>query len=155
MADEVQLTIQGDPNEEVTVAYRGDRESDEPAPVVYEGHLGADGRLSLSVPRAYLVIHSQHGTTPLPLHQETESDARTVQLPTGETDLEDKVQRLINAAKQWQRGDKQALDSVKGKPLFRRQWAEWIGRVKNESSEQELREAAILALETEPDLEER
>lgn len=68
--ESIQLTIEGEPGEKLTVRYRGNREEDDPSPIVYEGAIGSDGRLTVAVPRAYLVILSRHGTMPLMLHEE-------------------------------------------------------------------------------------
>jgi hypothetical protein len=79
-ADKIQLTVVGEPGEEIQIRYRGDRETGE-APVVYTGNLGPDGRVTIPVPRAYLVLggSARTGVTPLELHDEKES-ARTVHL---------------------------------------------------------------------------
>jgi hypothetical protein len=58
MKNEIYLTIEGKPEQEVQVWYRGDRDADidDPAPIVFTGILGTDGRISVRVPRAYLCI---------------------------------------------------------------------------------------------------
>ena len=84
MHEQVSLTIEGKPGQEVQVWYRGSAsdDTDDPAPIVYTGKLGADGRVTISVPRAYLVVGypTRKGGTPLPLHDDN-STSRTVKLP--------------------------------------------------------------------------
>ena len=87
MANEkIDLTIEGEPGEEVQIWYRGDRDRDpeegDPAPIVYTGKLGPDGRVTVSVPRAYLILGRpvRRGGTPLALHSET-GRSKTVRFP--------------------------------------------------------------------------
>ena len=84
MDNQISLTIEGEPGQEVQVWYRGDRESEEPAPIVYTGKLGPDGRVTVSVPRAYLLVGTptRRGGVPLQLHTET-GPSKTVQLKSG------------------------------------------------------------------------
>ena len=67
----------------------------------------------------------------------------------------EKIQALVDAARQWQRGDKDAVDRVKGSILMRHQWSVWSGLIKQDSTEDELRDAAKRGLETPLDTEER
>ena len=79
--DEIDLNIEGEPGEEVQVWYRGDQETGE-APIVYTGKLGPDGRVTVSVPRAYLVLGRpiRSGGVPLDLHGEM-ATTKTIRLP--------------------------------------------------------------------------
>jgi hypothetical protein len=80
----ISLTIEGKPGQDVQVWYRGDRdsESEDPAPIVYTGKIGADGSVTISVPRAYLVLGTpvRRGGIPLELHRE-EGASKTVRMP--------------------------------------------------------------------------
>jgi hypothetical protein len=71
------LTISGKPHEEVRVVYR-DR-GEEPPPPIWEGTLGADGRVTVDVPQGYLVILGTSGQAVLRLH-ETKPASQTVRL---------------------------------------------------------------------------
>jgi cellulose biosynthesis protein BcsQ len=79
--DGISLTIEGDPGEDVQVWFRGDRETGD-APIVYTGKIGSDGRVVVSVPRAYLMLGRpvRRGGIPLDLQNEKGS-TRTVRLP--------------------------------------------------------------------------
>lgn len=81
--DMIDLTIEGNPGEEFQIWYRGDRDSEEedPAPIVYTGNLGEDGKVTVSVPRAYLVLGKpvRRGAIPLELYRE-QGNAATVRL---------------------------------------------------------------------------
>jgi hypothetical protein len=70
----MKLTIVGRPYEEVEVWYRGDRDTGE-APLVHTGKLAKDGRLTITVPRAYLVVGKpgRRSGVPLDLHNEKSS----------------------------------------------------------------------------------
>ena len=72
-----QLTIIGKPGAEVRIVYR-DR-GDEPPPDVWSGKLGSDGKATVSVPQAYLVVLGSGESIPLPLHQ-TPAETETVNL---------------------------------------------------------------------------
>jgi len=67
----------------------------------------------------------------------------------------EKVQSLVDAGRKWQQGDENAVERVKGSILMRHQWSVWIGLIKKDSTEDQLREAARIALLTPPDEEER
>jgi hypothetical protein len=69
------LTIEGQPGEEVRVVYRN--RSDEPPPPIWEGKLGADGRVTIDVPQGYLVVLGSSGQAVLKLH-ETKPETETV-----------------------------------------------------------------------------
>jgi MinD-like ATPase involved in chromosome partitioning or flagellar assembly len=71
---DMKLTIVGRPYEEVEVWYRGDRDTGE-APLVHTGKLAKDGRLTITVPRAYLVVGKpgRRSGVPLDLHNEKSS----------------------------------------------------------------------------------
>ncbi|MDQ6788651.1 MAG: hypothetical protein M3033_17750 [Acidobacteriota bacterium] len=58
MQKEIYLTVEGEPGQEIQIWYRGDRDDDsgDPAPIVFTGKLGADGRVTIRVPRAYLCV---------------------------------------------------------------------------------------------------
>jgi hypothetical protein len=73
------LTILGRPGESVRVIYR-DR-GDEPPPPVWVGQLGADGRVTLDVPQAYLLVQGDKGQAILRLF-ETRPASETVDLAT-------------------------------------------------------------------------
>ncbi len=75
------MTIEGAPGEKVEIWYRGDRATGE-APLVYSGKLGRTGRVTLKVPRAYLVIGKpgRRSGTPLDLQREG-SSSHTLQMP--------------------------------------------------------------------------
>jgi hypothetical protein len=77
----IALTIEGEPGEEIQIWYRGDRETGE-APIVYTGTLGPDGRVTVSVPRAYLLLGRpvRRGGKVLGLHNETGAQI-TVPMP--------------------------------------------------------------------------
>jgi hypothetical protein len=81
--ENIDLTIEGKPGDEVQVWYRGDREIEEGdlAPIIYTGRIGSNGRVIVSVPRAYLVLGRpvRQTVTTLPLHEETAA-AKTVRL---------------------------------------------------------------------------
>jgi hypothetical protein len=81
MAEQISLTIEGEPGQEVQVWYRGDRESEEPAPIVYTGKLDEKGSLTITVPRAYLLVGSptRRGGIPLQLGGE-DGPSKTVRL---------------------------------------------------------------------------
>lgn len=85
-SETIELTIVGGPGEEVQVWYRGNMGDDpdlgDPAPIVYTGKLGIDGRVTISVPRAYLVLGRpvKRAALPLPLHEEIAA-SKTVELP--------------------------------------------------------------------------
>jgi hypothetical protein len=79
------LTIEGEPGEEVQVWYRGDRDADsgDPAPIVYTGTLDADGRVTISVPRAYLVLGTPVRRNGMPLDLQGEkANNKTVRMKT-------------------------------------------------------------------------
>jgi hypothetical protein len=73
--EEVSLTIVGEPGEEVRVVYRSN--ADLQPPPVWEGNLGRDGRETITVPRAYVVVIGKSGQAVLRLH-ESEDTALTV-----------------------------------------------------------------------------
>ena len=87
MDQHISLTIEGEPGQEVQVWYRGDRDSDsdDPAPIVYTGKLDSDGRVTVQVPRAYLVVGfpTRRGGVPAPLHEET-GDSKTIRLTSAQ-----------------------------------------------------------------------
>src|SRR5829696_4612528 len=80
---EIYLTIEGDPGQEVQVWYRGDQSADmeDPAPIIFTGLLGEDGRITVRVPRAYLCIGYpvRRGCQPHRL-DEADGDSVTVRL---------------------------------------------------------------------------
>lgn len=81
----IELTIEGQPGEEFQIWYRGgrgDTKNADLAPIVYTGKLGQDGRLTISVPRAYLLLGRpvRRGGIPLALHRESGS-TKTARLP--------------------------------------------------------------------------
>ena len=92
MQKEIYLTIKGEPGREVQVWYRGDRDSEsaDPAPVVFTGKLGSDGRVTVRVPRAYLCVGFPEKVGCQPHHFENETgDDVTISLETeqpGEAD---------------------------------------------------------------------
>lgn len=67
MTNTVQLTIEGPPNAPLQVLWRS--QDAELPPPIFEGHLGGNGRLTISVPCGYLVVVSP-GLDPRPLHLE-------------------------------------------------------------------------------------
>ena len=75
--EQVSLTIVGEPGEEVRVVYRSN--ADPQPPPVWEGKLGQDGRETITVPRAYLVVIGKSEQAVLSLH-ESEDTAVTVRL---------------------------------------------------------------------------
>jgi hypothetical protein len=75
--EKVSLTIIGEPGEEVRVVYRSN--ADPQPPPVWEGNLGRDGRETIPVPRAYLVVIGRSGQVVLRLH-ESEDTALSVRL---------------------------------------------------------------------------
>ena len=75
--EKVSLTMVGEPEEEVRVVYRSN--ADPQPPPVWEGNLGRDGRETIEVPRAYLVVVGKSGQAVLRLH-ESEDTALTVRL---------------------------------------------------------------------------
>jgi hypothetical protein len=77
----INITIQGRPNEKVRVVYRN-RTDPEPPPI-WEGELGNDGQTEIPVPRAHIVVVGE---------------GRTVFLPLDELPSEDQVVRLDNQA---------------------------------------------------------
>jgi hypothetical protein len=78
MNDErVTLTIEGEAEEQVRVLYRSN--ADPQPPPIWEGKLGADGRITVSVPRAYIVVISGSGQAVLRLH-ESDATQKTVRL---------------------------------------------------------------------------
>lgn len=90
--EDIELIIEGEPGEEVQVWYRGDRDRDpgegDPAPLVYTGNIGSDGSLTISVPRAYLVLGRpvRRSALVMELHLEEKSTkTKTVQLPKEKT----------------------------------------------------------------------
>ena len=72
------LTIEGAPEEKVRVLYR-DR-GDEPPPPIWQGKLGADGRVTIEVPQAYLVILGSNGGEAVLRLFETKPATETVRL---------------------------------------------------------------------------
>jgi hypothetical protein len=64
-----ELTIEGTPGEEVQIWYRGssDTEQGDPAPIVFTGRLGSDGRVTVVVPQAYLVVGKPNRRGGMPL----------------------------------------------------------------------------------------
>lgn len=93
MQNEIYLTIEGEPQREVQVWYRGsgaavdseENGSDNPAPIIFTGKLGADGRVTVRVPRAYLCIGSpeRRDCVPLRLNEESGNTA-SVRLDFGQ-----------------------------------------------------------------------
>jgi len=81
-SENVSLTIEGEPGEEVRVVYRSN--ADPQPPPVWNGNLGPDGRVTISVPRAYLVVLGRHGEAVLRLF-ETESTSETVRFKDAAT----------------------------------------------------------------------
>ena len=77
----ISLTVEGQPGEDIQIWYRGDRDADDPAPIVFTGKLDETGPVTVSVPRAYLLVgrpERQDGT-PVSWGAETDSD-KTVKL---------------------------------------------------------------------------
>ncbi|HEX8652839.1 MAG TPA: hypothetical protein VF708_18630 [Pyrinomonadaceae bacterium] len=72
------LTIEGKPGEEVRVLYR-DR-GDEPPPPIWEGKLGADGRVTIDVPQGYLVVLGSNGGQAVLELYKTKPASETVRL---------------------------------------------------------------------------
>lgn len=90
MQNEIYLTIEGEPQKEVQVWYRGDRDVDseengDSAPIVFTGKLGVDGRITVRVPRAYLCVGSpeRRGCVPIQLNDEA-GDSVTVRIDLGQ-----------------------------------------------------------------------
>ncbi len=73
----VTLTIEGEAEEQVRVLYRSN--ADPQPPPIWEGKLGVDGRTTISVPRAYLVVVGASGEAVLRLH-ESEAPEQTIRL---------------------------------------------------------------------------
>ncbi|HET9767520.1 MAG TPA: hypothetical protein VFS60_11775 [Thermoanaerobaculia bacterium] len=84
--DTIKLTIEGPPGETVQVWHRGnagdDPELGDPAPIVFTGEICDDGRVTIEVPRKYLVLGrpTKRGALPMRLDLE-QGEAKTVQLP--------------------------------------------------------------------------
>jgi hypothetical protein len=76
MQSEIYLTIEGEPGQEVQVWYRGSQDSDLPnsSPVIFTGKLGADGRITVRVPRAYLCVGIPEKAGCKPFNFENETD---------------------------------------------------------------------------------
>lgn len=66
----IDLTIEGAPDEAVQVWYRGDMETGS-APLVFTGKLGVDGRVTITVPRVYVLVGrpTRSGGIPMKLHE--------------------------------------------------------------------------------------
>ncbi len=75
--EKVSLTIVGEPGEEVRVVYRSN--ADPLPPPVWQGNLGGDGRETIPVPRARLVVVGKSRHVELRLH-ESEDTAVTARL---------------------------------------------------------------------------
>lgn len=96
-ADEIGLTIEGEAGQDFQIWYRGDRETGE-APIVQTGKLGADGRLTVRVPRAYLLLGKPVRAEGVPLDLQQEAGtSRTVQLPKPGNDTPTPGARLTRA----------------------------------------------------------
>jgi hypothetical protein len=65
--ENINITIQGRPNEKVRVVYRN-RTDPEPPPI-WVGELGKDGQAEISVPRAYIVVLGEGRDVSLRLHE--------------------------------------------------------------------------------------
>lgn len=72
------LTIEGQPHEKVTVVYRGNRD-DDPPPAIWIGDLGPQGRVTIDVPQAYIVLLGESEDKPLQLF-DTKPRSLTVRL---------------------------------------------------------------------------
>ena len=55
-SDQVQLTVVGDPGTKLRILYRDRGDGDEPAPPLYEGQIGNDGSIVVTLPRCYCVV---------------------------------------------------------------------------------------------------
>jgi hypothetical protein len=84
MIENITLIVEGEPGDDVQIWYRGDRDADtvDPAPIIYTGRFGSDGRVTVSVPRAYLVLGRpvRSGAIPMALMNET-GPTKTIRLP--------------------------------------------------------------------------
>lgn len=85
MVDNIDLTIEGRPGDDVQIWYRGNREAEDgdAAPVIYTGRIGSNGRVVVSVPRAYLLLGrpNRRVVTVLDLIEEKASTKTVVLLP--------------------------------------------------------------------------
>ncbi len=95
--DEISLTIEGEAGQEFQIWYRGNQDAGE-APIVQTGKLGADGRLTVQVPRAYLLLGKPVRAEGVPLDLQQEAGAsRTVRLPKARNGTMTAEAKLIGA----------------------------------------------------------
>lgn len=65
--EQAELTIDGIAGDEVVVNYLN--RGEDPPPPIWTGPLGHEGRVTIRVPHAYLIVRSAHGDAILKLHE--------------------------------------------------------------------------------------